>query len=120
MTIQRSDIKKVVALKINVHKDFSEISKISANSWNEAIDAVLAILRPHIDAGAEGWRTIDSATKTGAQIIMADTTSIFGHVGFGHWYKIQGRFVWDNYLGKEPDSPTHWMPLPAAPKGTKE
>lgn len=68
---------------------------------------------------ADQWQPIETAPRDGSVIILYGKSKHAGLdvVGTGHWYKLERRFVWDNYLGDEPRPPTEWQPLPAPPKG---
>jgi hypothetical protein len=63
----------------------------------------------------DAWQPIDTAPRDGKQIVLSDGRN----VGFGHWYRLQARFVWDAQIGAR-KYPTYWQPLPAAPKESTE
>lgn len=56
------------------------------------------------------WRPIETAPKDGTHILLANKA----HVADGLWRRTC--WAWP-YLHNDP---THWMPLPAAPKPTEE
>lgn len=90
--------------------DYEEIA-------DQIIKGVLALAAP-----AEGWRGIETAPKDGAPILLSDGD----YVVAGGWCENgngEGA-IWTDYtvaswgyeLYRE-ITPTHWMPLPAAPTG---
>jgi hypothetical protein len=78
-------------------------------SMKTAMAARILALLPE---GAEGWRLIDSAPKTGKWVLLS-----WGHVtdapfaGYcvnGKWHAAPGGETW-------PQGPTHWRELPPPP-----
>jgi len=73
----------------------------------------------------EGWQDISTAPKTGESILIAawhgEKVNLWQSVCYGHYYKTQGRFVYDGYsFGHPTGKMTHWMPLPKPPQPTAE
>lgn len=67
---------------------------------------------------AQGWRPIETAPKDWTHVLVVDD----GTVGEARW--TDDGWYWGSDHSSNPWScllnPTHWMPLPAAPSGTKE
>ena len=76
-----------------------------------ALPALLAVARHSVPG--EGWRPIETAPKDGTAILVAQTTpgDYEGRVGVGWCWHV----IWNcsDYPGL---MPTHWRPLPDAPK----
>lgn len=64
-------------------------------------------------AGAvlDGWQPIETAKKSGHDVLLYTRSC----VRLGFWDELRGG-IWSIWPGREPAFPTHWMPLPAAPK----
>lgn len=66
-----------------------------------------------------GWKPIETAPKDGGRILL-----LFGNtVADGFWWKAYDD--WSVHPGRHEipvfqDGPTHWMPLPEAPKQEKQ
>lgn len=58
------------------------------------------------------WKPIKTAPRLG-RILLTDGE----HVGEGHFYRLQNKFVYDGYafMHRELKDLTHWMPLPQPP-----
>lgn len=94
-------------------------------------DLILALPLPDgAAAPAErvGWQAIATAPKDGTRVLLTSTRLLYAVVGYyGPWEDSEPaawRSDWDNEsLGVELPydyTPTHWMPLPAAPSPTEE
>lgn len=59
----------------------------------------------------DGWQPIETAKKSGHDVLLYTSSS----VRLGFWDEPRGG-VWSIWPGREPAFPSHWMPLPAAPK----
>lgn len=82
-------------------------------SWVEnKADTIAAFI------AAQGWRPIETAPKDWTHVLVVDD----GTVGEARW--TDDGWYWGSDHSSNPWScllnPTHWMPLPAAPSGTKE
>jgi hypothetical protein len=63
------------------------------------------------------WKLISSAPFNTIVLLCNSNKEVFeDYVGVGWWQEINGRLRW---LGYHSD-PTHWMPLPPAPKQGQE
>ena len=67
------------------------------------------------------WKPIESAPKTGERVLL----SLGGHVVVACWYSPWGNWqagdipadpIREEYHGIGSEAPTHWMPVPEAPK----
>jgi len=56
----------------------------------------------------EGWQPIETAPKAGRSLILLLTPSSFPQVAYSNTWWVSGFSV--------ENKPTHWMPLPAAPR----
>lgn len=100
----------------------------SAGAWGE-IDRLEAI-SAEAQNNDDGWLPIESAPKDGAWVLATDGAEIFRtHSSYGHVWISNGKggYMPDpdrkdfNWLASEfcrlvPWKPTHWRPLPPAPK----
>ena len=86
------------------HRDYAEA----------AADAVLAAL-PEL----QGWRDIARAPKDGTEILVCCVYDVQGAVDSHTWVDQWWDNSWAEYPKQiqAPIPPTHWMPLPPAPKG---
>ncbi len=74
---------------------------------------------PKEDRSEMNWQPIKTAPKDGTTIILLGKTkhAAWDFIETGHWYRLEGgKWLYHHYIGDEPRQPTHWMPLPAAPK----
>lgn len=105
--------------------------------WNNRIPARAALSEPPKAGAGEGWQPIETAPKTGRKVILfylnrnklprtvmarwltdeQAAESDGDGVGLeGGWYECIDN--WDSYteVAIHEGEPSHWMPLPAAPK----
>jgi hypothetical protein len=59
------------------------------------------------------WQPIETAPKDGRRVL---TVRGNGYVGVMQWHATPGRWFADAYIALTEAQPTHWMPLPEAPK----
>lgn len=89
-------------------------TEIIENEWqsipSDCYERQIAALKAELEqAKAERqWRPIETAPKESWDIILCDAD---GWRIIGNWW----RDAWRDYVGEE-FFPTHWMPLPPAPK----
>lgn len=78
-------------------------------------------------SGQAGWQPIESAPKDGTAIYVVVADALRPEAGVAHWFSDTWRGGQDiDWQGTESPhehfgiypSPTHWMPLPAAPGAT--
>ncbi len=63
------------------------------------------------------WQPIETAPTDGRQILTWRSTSCVLHVDFGAWYQTSFWSKSHSLVGWPAETqPTHWMPLPEAPK----
>lgn len=63
------------------------------------------------------WQPISTAPKDGSEILLIDPEHEIKVVST-YWHAFaNGDGYWENLEGLEEYNPTHWMPLPTAPKG---
>lgn len=82
--------------------------------WAEIQVACMAI---QADRQRDQWQPIETAPQNGTRIILMwePFGGVSEHVELGRWSERSG---WVNTYGHAfTGYPTHWMPLPAAPKG---
>jgi hypothetical protein len=79
-------------------------------------DAIAAL--PAAATASAGWQPIETAPKDGTPLLLGWPTfhPLVGHCEDGLWGEL------DSDFGFEPfeNTPTHWMPLPAAPTITRK
>jgi biotin carboxyl carrier protein len=108
--------------------------RTSAQNVSDVLDAVVRVMRaapkPAQVAAPEGWQPIETAPKDGTVVLVFDGQFV-GTALFSAWERDERGLV----IGLEPEdtnppdcwewtgdgsevgpTPTHWMPLPAAPK----
>lgn len=123
-----NDMKHKVRLAVMMRYGEIDCIAISLSVLNELADAALeAALSAQVQDVA-GWQTMDTAPKDGTWVLLqgGDFSDEFGgsvSVASARW--VQGnRLLSEGWLvcgaesGYSPfyySSPTHWMPLPAAP-----
>jgi len=107
----------------------SEFSRLSVGKLGQALMLEMPNIRTALaDIDAGGWQPIATAPRgdnpeedDGPPILLGQIGWETGHEGF--WYA-----NWQNWLltnlggdyGSEVHRPTHWQPLPPAPKGETE
>jgi hypothetical protein len=93
----------------------------SSEPFAEAVAALESALRMAL-AGREEWQPIETAPKDVAVLLWGkywNNKDVFQRPLVGQWNPIRNPQRWEA-LGEYRFGirPTHWMPLPAAPKGT--
>jgi hypothetical protein len=78
---------------------------------------------PDYDSSMSTWQPIETAPKDGTHLLLSDGERVTlggwtsdmdqgaeyeGQIGMAGWWSVD--------LGPNGDRPTHWMPLPEAPK----
>lgn len=103
-------------LNANIGPDF-HWSTSSFGLWEQSIISALQSPTPE-------WQPIETAPRDGTIILMFYPTRYLGpnKTIVGKWTKYNGG-SWQNdefSMSDTPEQPTHWMPLPAAPKPDAE
>lgn len=81
---------------------------LSSHAVEKAVKAALASLARDGFLLQQGWQPIETAPKVGRDLILLMTPSGFPQVAYSNTWRQAGFSV--------ECKPTHWMPLPAAPK----
>ena len=81
----------------------------------KAAELLRALEQPASAAGVEGWRPIETAPR-GDGVVLVGWGEYRERDGYSpafmRWYDLVGGWT----VNAMPFYPTHWMPLPAAPK----
>lgn len=91
---------------------------------SKAFDVLQDAIWAGVGAAPEGWQTIESAPKDGTYILLGSADGSWiarnypvyqsGYRPDNPW---QSMMLNHEHMGRYPKAkPTHWMPLPAAPK----
>ena len=94
------------------------LSQTDPKHWRAALESALRMAL----AGREEWQPIETAPKDVAVLLWGkywNNKDVFQRPLVGQWNPISNPQRWEA-LGEYRFGirPTHWMPLPAAPKGT--